>query len=866
MEQRLVEMRARRLVGRGMNVRFGPLFGAFARAFLDDIPYPEEDAARIRGLAERGIVVYVHRARNPVDYLALSRAVARHGLPLARFVGGLHVFPWQPWWRLLARRRGLKNAPEDAARREEWLLQQFVLAGDAAELFLRRPLTLVTTKSAYRARYVEALIELQRRTERPIYLVPHFLALRAQTSHFEPTAADAVFGTLEEPGVLRAFTRLILSRGKARWEVSEPVDLKAFVEEHKEQSDAVLAKKVRWSLLHHLARVERVAHGPPLKSAHRMREETLKDPGFKKDVHALAETLEEPPEALERRAVKLYDEIAARFDIDVARVLDQLLRLIWNRIYDGLEWDEPGLERMRKAAHEGPAVLVPSHRSHVDYLVLSQVLLWNNLLPPLIAAGANLSFFPLGPIFRRGGAYFIRRTIKGDPLYARVLRAYIKRILREGFTQEFFIEGGRSRTGKTLPPKMGILTMVIEAFLESRIDDVSFVPVSISYEKIIEAASYTRELGGAEKAKETAGALIRSAGVLRSKYGRVFVTFDAPISLRSVLEQHGLPADPDIPEDARRRLVEHVAYRIAYGINRATVVTANALVVTALFGFRRRAVQMGLLLEAVRLSIAHIQRVAGEEARFSSGLLDEVSGKVSAALERLVEDGLVHRETAAEKTFYRIDDDAYLELDYFKNNILHHFVPDAILATALRSFGVWSREGVVLRDPLAERAKLLSRVFKLEFIFRVDKPFRELFDETLERLVSIGFLSEDDEGVKVPDTERARDGLSFSVNLVANFVDAYACALRHMEEACARSETRKALVLRLLEHCRADFLAGEITCPEAVSKVLVDNAVSLAQDLGALRLEGGKQPLWQATRELDEIAAVLEQSRRSRGG
>ncbi|MFZ9889003.1 MAG: 1-acyl-sn-glycerol-3-phosphate acyltransferase, partial [Myxococcota bacterium] len=572
--------RAVRLIGRGMSGPLGPLLGPLARSLFDDIPYPEDAAARIRELSRDGVIVYVHRSRNAVDYLALSRVCRRMQLPEARYVGGLHVALWQPWWRLLGRRRGVRGAPEEAARRDEWLLQETVRSGYAAELFLRRPLTLVTTRAEYRARFVEALIRLQREFDRPIYLVPHLLALRQRTANLEPTAADVVFGTGEEPGALRAVGRLALSRRHARWEVSEPIDLLRFVQEREEQSDAVLAKKVRWTLLNHLARSERAVHGPATKSHARMAEDTLKDPALREEIAAIADRDHEVATDLERRARKLYDEIAARFDIDVVRALDPLLRLVWHRIYDGIEIDSAGIERIRRAAREGPLVIVPSHRSHVDYLVMNQALFWHGLMPPLIAAGANLSFFPLGPILRRGGAYFLRRSFKGDRLYAAVFRAYVKRLFKEGYTQYFFIEGGRSRTGKTLPPKMGILTMLVDAFLESRQPDAMFVPTNISYERIIEADSYTRELHGAEKQQENAGALLRSASVLRSKYGRVFVRIDEPLSLATFMRERGFDPAAHTTEE-KRHFISTLAYRICYGINRAQVVTATSLVVTA---------------------------------------------------------------------------------------------------------------------------------------------------------------------------------------------------------------------------------------------------------------------------------------------
>lgn len=849
-----------RVVGRGARGRFGPLLGPVSRIVFDSIVYPDDAAERVRELAQRGVVVYVHRSRSAVDYLALSRACQRKGLPLPRFVGGLDVGFWQPWWRWLERRRSLRGAPKDPARREEWLLERCVRGGDAAELFLRRPLTLMTTQADFRARYVETLIAVQRELDVPIYLVPHLLALRRRLSSFEPTAADVVFGTGEEPGALRAFTRLALSRGHARWEVSDPIDLQAFVRENAEQSNAVLAKKCRWVLLNHLARADRAVHGPPVKSHSRMREETLRDPYLRRDLEEIASAESQDVEQVEARAKKLYDEIAAKFDIDVVRVLDPLLRLVWHRIYDGIEIDEEGIERVRRAAREGPLVIVPSHRSHIDYLVMSQALLWHGLMPPLIAAGANLSFFPLGPILRRGGAYFLRRSFKGDRLYGSVFRAYVKRLFKEGFTQEFFIEGGRSRTGKTLTPKMGILSMLVDAFLESRQPDAIFVPASISYERIIEAHAYTRELHGAEKQKESAGALLKSAGVLRSKYGRVFVTIDEPLSLAAFMRERGF--DPaNHTEAEKRRLVQALAYRIAWGINRAQVVTANALVITALFGWRKRGVRRSWIDESVRLMVAHIIEVAEGRAIFPAGLTADIEGRVGVALDRLVQDGYVHREDAAGESFHRVNEDAWLELDFYKNSILHHFVPEAILATAARGLGA-APGASIDRGALRDRAKALSRAFKLELIFPVGEGLDAIFEQSLARNVERGFLVDEGEIVRVPEGGRAGLGLAFCANLIASFVEAYWDVLRHLERG-ATADNEKALVLRLLDLLRADYLAGDLRCAEAPNKAVVENAVKLLAELEMLSFgEDGKPTL--VPERAGERAELLEVLARSR--
>ena len=137
----------------------------------------------------------------------------------------------------------------------------------------------------------------------------------------------------------------------------------------------------------------------------------------------------------------------------------------FNRIYDGVEVDQEGLERVREAAKRGTLVLLPSHKSHVDYLMLSFVFSARNLQLPLIAAGDNLAFFPLGLVLRRGGGVLHPPHFGGDRLYAAVVDAYIRRLIRDGYSIEFFLEGGRSRTGKLLPPKLGLLNMVVDAAL-----------------------------------------------------------------------------------------------------------------------------------------------------------------------------------------------------------------------------------------------------------------------------------------------------------------------------------------------------------------------------------------------------------------
>jgi glycerol-3-phosphate O-acyltransferase len=828
-----------------MPKRLGPALELLLGRRLDRVSIAADDVAMVGELAARGTVVWVHRARNPVDHLALSRIVAREGFPRVAFVGGLNVLALQTLPMALSR---LRRGPA-SARREERLLESAVRAGFSAEVFLRRPLHLLSASSALRARYVETLVRVQQSQERPIFLVPVFLGLRQRPGNFEPSAVDAILGSVEEPGLIRAAGRFIAAADTARLELSEPIDLQAFVAKHGGEPE-VLAKKVRWSIVHHLARVERVAHGPPMKSHTRLRDDVLKDAKLKAVMHTLVKPQGELDEAaVEKRAKKLTDEIAARFDVDVTRFLDRVLRAIWARIYDAIIVDPADVERVRQAARKGPLVLVPSHRSHVDYLVMSQVMIQNGMLPPHIAAGENLSFFPLGMILRRGGAFFLRRSFKGDVLYGAVFRAYVRRLFKEGLTQEFFIEGGRSRTGKTLPPKLGLLSMLVDAWLESREDDAVFVPCHIAYEKIVEATSYTKELGGAPKEKESAAGLVKAAGVLRGRYGKVFVTFDEPISLKQHMAQRSLARGDidDLDEDVVRSATAALGHRIVYGINRAGVVTGMSLVCASIFGFRRKGLDEELLLQGAQLLLAHLIRVGAR--RFEAGLTtgsgadtacaNDADVVLRGALKKLVNDRLLVCKRADERVLYSVDEAAWLILDVHKNHLLHHAVPEAIVATAIVAAG--GAPGATLsRSDIKKFARALSRILKLEFIFAPGVPFDALFDRAIDNAVGAAFVTvSDGNDVTVPDSDLNRAAFRFARNLIRGFVECYRVVLQRLPGVVGDGGVEeRQVVARLLDAVRAGVLAGDVTSVEAASKATVENAVALAIELGFVRRDG----------------------------
>src|SRR5206468_3970005 len=249
-----------------------------------------------------------------------------------------------------------------------------------------------------------------------------------------------------------------------------------------------------------------------------------------------------------------------------------------------------------------PVVLVPCHRSHFDYLILSYIFHTNYLSPPHIAAGINLSFWPMGPLFRGAGAFFIRRTFEDNELYKMVFRKYLTFLIREGYTQEFFIEGGRTRTGKILTPKLGMLSTILNAFVQGVRRDLYFVPISIHYGRIPEEEAYKREVAAEEKQRESLWALLRARSVLKRRYGTVYVSYADPISLNAVLgparERFAAGLGDPEGEEEKRRFIQRLGFRLLRAVNDAAVAGATAVSATALLGAPRAACRMSDFLAA----------------------------------------------------------------------------------------------------------------------------------------------------------------------------------------------------------------------------------------------------------------------------
>jgi glycerol-3-phosphate O-acyltransferase len=800
----------------------GGVLGRLLTPFFAQVSLEPEAIERLKDAYTQGTVVHVFRARRVMDPIFLLYALERLGLPKPLWMHDHHTS---------------KLPPTIAA------MSSTLLAGRPALLFLRRPRTLTNPTSGYSERHVETLVALQRQMERPLLLLPETLLWTKRAVGLRRTIIDSIFGDRESPGRLRELMGFFWQYQTARYHVGVPVNIRAVLEREQGQSDRVIAKKIRWSILHHLSREEQLRTGPIYRTAARTRQMVLNDHDVRK-FFATRTAHGEPLEALEKKANEMLKTIAADMRYGWLRVLDVFIDIIWNRIYDGIVVDSQGLGLVRTAARRGPVVLVPSHKSHVDYMVLSQVFFKEGLMPPHVAAGDNLNFPPIGTIFRRGGAFFLRRSFKGDKLYATVFSAYVRRLLKEGHALEFFIEGGRSRTGKLLAPKMGMLSMCVDPVIDGSIQDVSFIPVSIGYEKIIEARSYAHELAGGKKKKEDVGTLLSTTKVLRSRYGRVYVDFDEPISLRVFAasraieikakpEIHGGGSDDSGVESnaITRSLVNQLGHRIVYGINRVTRATPTSVAALVMLSRARRGMAEEELYARADRFIGFLTELG---ARLSATLEPETRrAAIREAIGRLAADGLVLMVPSPDgETIIRVEDEGRRALDYYKNNVLHFFVPYAIVAMAILSSGPMAAP----IESVRAQARWISRLLKLEFSFRVDQDFDANFRTTAERLCARRAIEKramEEVSIDLPGggealaiTKNGRLEVIELAGMLANLLEGYRAVLDCAKELEGEPLQERKFAARALQKAKKQALEGRILRSEAASQSLIETAIA----------------------------------------
>lgn len=806
---------------------------------------PDDQQKLLESLAQKGVIVYALRNRSQLDFVYVSLRLFQLGLPAPTYLFDFRPYFWQS--RTYAAKTMLRNFLKHLSRDgvpdpyENGYYRDMVAQGRSGLLFLLGEQGYYQRAVMVRHDPLEHLLELQKEMSRPIYVVPLVLLYSRAPRRERRGFWEIIFGNPENPGLVRKLVSFIRNYSYAAIEVGEPVDLSQvqpeLSEDRWERRKQVF--EVRRSLIESGDEIRRAVVGPQMKSKLELKEIILHHPKLEAFMKRRAKASGEPVWKIRKEADEYLEEIAADYSYTLIQLGEKVLTWMWNNLFDGIEVDMESLHRVRKTARHNTLVYVPCHKSHIDYLILSYVLFRNNLYSPFIAAGKNLSFWPLGPIFRRGGAFFIRRTFKGARFYSEVFSLYVKTMVRFGHNIEFFIEGGRSRTGKMVLPKLGLLAILIQAVEEGFCDDLVFVPTSICYDRIPEEEVYVNEITGGVKKEESLGQLVRARRFLKKRYGRVYVRFAEPMSLQRYLERNRYDLKT-LPSKVRHAMYRDFAFRIISSINQASLVTPHALVSAALLSGSRKGTAKGQLLQTIQIFLEYLEQ---NGVRFSRSF-QNYDVVIEDTLKDLVKSKLLERlkdeDDELEEEVFILDDEKRLTLEYYKNNILHFLLPAAFVSTSILRQETFRFSLGDILDDLA----FMKDFFKYEFVYDMDTRDHQLAKQVLDVFERLGWLRSlepaDDQPYML--THRGLMAAQAFHGLIRNFFETYWLVLRSLRYVQKKPYAEKDLIKKVLSTGEKHFKMALIERPESISKIVCSNALAYFVEKGLLerRLDESK--------------------------
>jgi glycerol-3-phosphate O-acyltransferase len=803
------------------------------RKVLSKVGMADDRAEVLKSLSDGGVIVYALKNKSQLNSLIVRELSVRKGIPRPVYCHGINMITWQPF--SMAMRTIISFIVHRLFRRKAAVpdrqshLEAVIRQGESAIVHLGESEWI---DSPFVEETLARLMAVQETLDRPIYLCPQLITYGRRREKEDESLINILFGQSDARGPLRRVVTFLRYASKAAAVSVEVINLAEFLRSGEGATRDELVRQLRAELIDRIDEERTTIVGPILKSRAELIGMVLRDRGLISLMEEMAaKTPRRDYAAVRKQARRYLEEIASDYNETFVEIWERLLTWLWNNIYDGVVVDGDGIAKIRNVSKKMPFVIIPCHRSHIDYLLLSYIFYKNNIQMPFVAAGTNLSFFPMGYIFRKSGAFFLRRSFKGNDLYALALSKYIKVLLKEGLPLEFFIEGGRSRTGKMVMPKYGMLSMILQAFQEKACEDLAVIPVYIGYDRVIEEKAYLKELGGAPKEKERATEMIKSGKVLRKRYGRVYLNVGEPIILKSYLEAQEKPLDQMTVEE-RQSLYRNIGYTIVRAINEVSVVTPFALTAAGLLCHDRRGISLGELREVMALFHDYL---SSRRVAFAMTFADREKA-IEEALMLFDQSDLISRmgaedeeEEEIEEVVYSLEDGKRMNLEYYKNNILHYFLPLGFVATAILT----SADDLVPLNRILDDYRFFKRLFRHEFIFDDQKTDLEEVQETLaylrERGMVIGFAKDEQPWIEVKG--RGRTQLIPFAGLIHNYMESCWVVVRGCYYLRKGSKTEKDWLKSLRGLGERMYKKGEIRRAEALSQSNYLSAIHYLQDV-----------------------------------
>lgn len=495
---------------------------------------------------------------------------------------------------------------------------------------------------------------------------------------------------------------------------NEPILVPSLIDKNKNSKQQ--AYKLARVALNYFRTQDRSSRGPQIPDRKAMINRVITSTLMQQIIQQHSAESGQSEAAVKKKCHAYLEEISSNFSYRFLRIFRAILSKVWNGIYQGIEVNYA--QSVREATQSGAEVIyIPCHRSHMDYLLLSYLLFGEGLVPPHVAAGVNLNFFPAGGIFRRSGAFFLRRSFKDEPLYGKVFKAYFAMLFKQGYPVEFFIEGGRSRTGRLLPAKTGLLAISVQTFLDQPQRNVMIVPVYIGYDHIMEVNTYSNELSGQKKQQESAWQVLGIVKKLRN-FGRAFVNFGEPINLKKYFDQEQPQwREQSLTDLQLKTQVNHLATNIMQGINQATAVNTLPLCAAILLASTNHQLGKQRMLALLTL----------HQALLASTTQGSAITYPKQAPELIYQQALAMGKFSESNYVISCDHQQSSHLTYYRNTIVHVFALLSLVSYGLIKLG---NNKQVNLSALTELLHKLLHFVEAEYFL---KPC----DESLESRVNV---------------------------------------------------------------------------------------------------------------------------------
>ncbi|WP_018691375.1 glycerol-3-phosphate 1-O-acyltransferase PlsB [Algicola sagamiensis] len=622
----------------------------------------------------------------------------------------------------------------------------------------------------------------QKKSTIDVQLVPITICWGRDPGHESARIRDLISNT-ETPSMFRKILSVFLSGRDNLVRVSRPVSIRYMANEH--GVDQTTAHKLIRVARIHFQRQRLSATGPRLPNRAQMFTSLMASPGLRKAIDDEARTKKISLVEAKQNARKLMHEIAADYSNVLIKMSDNFLSWLWNKLYNGLEVTNG--QAVRELSDQGyEIVYLPCHRSHMDYLLLSYAIYHQGMVPPHIAAGINLNFWPVGSIFRKGGAFFMRRSFKGNKLYSSVFREYLSLLFNRGYSVKFFTEGGRSRTGRLLPPKTGMLAMTVQTALRGCERPIALVPVYLGYEHVMEVSTYTTELKGNTKKKESVGSVFKAIRNLRD-YGHGYVNFGEPILLGQFLTSHVPDWRNSVSQEEGPKpqwltpTVNKLADEVMVRINSAAALNSVSLAGMCLLNADKYAMTRQELEVQMDFYVA-LQR----EAPYSAEkVILKMTGK--EMVDHLVQLNKVKSHTDTFGEIISLEQKDAILMTYYRNNILHLYILPSLVASILISHEVLDKQSLI------KKIKMFYPLIKNELFLR-ELDIEAYVEAILQALETQGAVNIEGESVKALGHETAGFfQLQLLERLSNDTLQRFAIVLRLLEkqDSMSRSELEK---------------------------------------------------------------------------